>query len=317
MLDSANIEYEDVEPHILKWYGENSATAADLLNKSSRKIAKVSDAYEISKKVIEEWVGATPDALDTLQELAAAFHNDADIINKLIAQIAQKVDKADFKRFTLYPNCDFDDVYFDPLMTWNSASINMFPAGVYSGTCKSDRLTGLKTVYPDVPDMEVVQVSATVTTHQVVNVVATQGQTEFNIMHDGWYPSKIEVNGSELQNWDADVNTRFDILTLILEDGELPESANVKFTFISGSPISEADKTTNVTMTASIGGVEFKRGFTVAGGEIKTDPGLLMNEWTSPSTDNMDTISFLATTFEEMATKIADGTLEDNIPPPQ
>lgn len=317
MLDSANIEYEDVEPHILRWYGDNSATAADLLNKSSRKISKVSDTYEIAKKVIEEWVGATPDALDTLQELAAAFHNDADIINKLIAQLAQKVDKSEFKRLTLYPNSNFDDAYFDPLMTWNSSTINMFPAGVYSGTCSSDRLVGLKTTYPNIPDMDVVQVSATVTTHQTVSVIVTQGQTDFSIAHDGWYPSKIEVNGTELLNWSADVNTQVDVLTLNLDDGELPDSADVKFIFISGSPIPQSDKTTNVTMTASIGGVEFKRGFTVTNGTVKTDNNLLMNEWTSPSTDNLDTISFLTLTFEEMATRIADGTLENTIPPPQ
>lgn len=317
ILDNANIEYEDIEPHILKWWGLNSAKAADILDKTSRKITTVSDTYDIASKAIEEWVGATPGALDTLAELAQAFHNDPDIINKVIAMIAQKVDKSEFMRLTIYPNCNFEDQFFDPLMTWNQSSINMFPGGIYTGVCNVSRLHGLKDTYNEVPDIKTVHVEATVTTLQTVDVTATQGQVDFNINHDGWTPSKIEVNGSELPNWDVDVRTDPTILTLILSDGELPDGAAVKFTFVSGAPISEANKITNVVMTASVGGTEFKRGYRVEEGQILEEENMMMNVWTSPSMDNIGVYGFLATTFEDFADKIANDTLEDPITPPQ
>lgn len=47
-------------------------------------------AKELVKAAIDGLVGTAPEALDTIQELAAAFQNNPDIINNLIDQIAAK-----------------------------------------------------------------------------------------------------------------------------------------------------------------------------------------------------------------------------------
>lgn len=45
-----------------------------------------------AQKAISDWVGATPEALDTLQEIATALNDDANAVDNLLAQIGTKAE---------------------------------------------------------------------------------------------------------------------------------------------------------------------------------------------------------------------------------
>lgn len=308
LLEDAKVTWEEVLPHITRWYIENSPTAAEILDKNSTKITNVSQTYKIAKAAIDEWIGVTPGALDTLTEIAQALHNDADIINKLIAQIAQKVDKKDFMRLTVYPNSDFEHEYFDGIMNWDVGAISTFNPGIYSGLCSTSRVR-IDSSYEDLPDVSAVNVQIHIASIQKFVVMASAAQTDFDIKHNGWVPRAIYVNGNLQQNATFDIDA---VDVVKVAGAVINQDDEVRIEFIAGEAIPETSSEVTMQMSASIGGNEFKRGILIKDGQPLDDSKYFTNKWSSPTYDQMATMDFVTQALVDVTQKLKDGTL-----PPQ
>ena len=101
-------------------------------------------------------VGAAPDTLDTLEELAAAIQDNKDVIDVLDAAITNKADKSALSNYaTQYDLSAKQDIITKPPITDNSVDWNtltetaIYPVGIQNGEGLSDSSThGLSSAYP-------------------------------------------------------------------------------------------------------------------------------------------------------------------------
>lgn len=101
-------------------------------------------------------MGAAPDTLDTLEELAAAIQDNKDVIDVLDAAITNKADKNALSNYaTQYDLSAKQDIITKPPITDNSVDWNtltetaIYPVGIQNGEGLSDSSThGLSSAYP-------------------------------------------------------------------------------------------------------------------------------------------------------------------------
>lgn len=92
IISQAGLKADDVEALIVGMFSSDEE-AVDVAN--NVKLITPYSANIAAQKAISDWVGATPGALDTLEELSAAFQNNPDVINEIMTELADRFTKAE------------------------------------------------------------------------------------------------------------------------------------------------------------------------------------------------------------------------------
>lgn len=87
---TAGLSAEEVGTLITGYFADDVAAGVGTDLAATDKITTVKGAYIAAEKVLADWIGTAPEALDTLQEIADALNNDPDIINTLMTEIGTK-----------------------------------------------------------------------------------------------------------------------------------------------------------------------------------------------------------------------------------
>ncbi len=74
-----------VRDYVLGIMSTDSDVAAQVL--TAEKITTVKHSYQLAQKAIAVLVGAAPESLNTLQEIATALNNDADIVGEILLRL--------------------------------------------------------------------------------------------------------------------------------------------------------------------------------------------------------------------------------------
>lgn len=125
-------------------------------NSTNETVSTSKAVFDYVNNQVSGLVGAAPDTLDTLEELAAAIQDNKDVIDVLDAAITNKADKSALSNYaTQYDLSAKQDIITKPPITDNSVDWNtlteiaIYPVGIQNGEDLSDSSThGLSSAYP-------------------------------------------------------------------------------------------------------------------------------------------------------------------------
>ena len=125
-------------------------------NSTNETVSTSKAVFDYVNNQVSGLVGAAPDTLDTLEELAAAIQDNKDVIDVLDAAITNKADKSALSNYaTQYDLSAKQDIITKPPITDNSVDWNtltetaIYPVGIQNGEGLSDSSThGLSSAYP-------------------------------------------------------------------------------------------------------------------------------------------------------------------------
>ena len=125
-------------------------------NSTNETVSTSKAVFDYVNNQVSGLVGAAPDTLDTLEELAAAIQDNKDVIDVLDAAITNKADKSALSNYaTQYDLSAKQDIITKPPITDNSVDWNtltetaIYPVGIQNGESLSDSSThGLSSAYP-------------------------------------------------------------------------------------------------------------------------------------------------------------------------
>ncbi len=125
-------------------------------NSANETVSTSKAVFDYVNNQVSGLVGAAPDTLDTLEELAAAIQDNKDVIDVLDAAITNKADKSALSNYaTQYDLSAKQDIITKPPITDNSVDWNtlteiaIYPVGIQNGEDLSDSSThGLSSAYP-------------------------------------------------------------------------------------------------------------------------------------------------------------------------
>ena len=125
-------------------------------NSNNETVSTSKSVFDYVNNQVSGLVGAAPDTLDTLEELAAAIQDNNDVINILNAAITNKADKSALSNYATQSDLSAkQDIITKPPITDNSVDWNtlietaIYPVGIQNGEGLSDSSThGLSSAYP-------------------------------------------------------------------------------------------------------------------------------------------------------------------------
>jgi hypothetical protein len=129
-----------VRDYVLGITSLDSDVASQVL--TTQKLTTVKHSYELAQRAISTLVGAAPDALNTIQELAAALNNDAEIVNEIILRLSTVEQDAfdlltELNNFRGRFNTDFTN---HRLLSDFVSELLQQPAGIYVGKATTAQL---------------------------------------------------------------------------------------------------------------------------------------------------------------------------------
>ncbi len=125
-------------------------------NSTNKTVSTSKSVFDYVNNQVSGLVGAAPDTLDTLEELAAAIQDNNDVINILNAAITNKADKSALSNYAALSDLSAkQDIITKPPIIDNSVDWNtltetaIYPVGIQNGESLSDSSThGLSSAYP-------------------------------------------------------------------------------------------------------------------------------------------------------------------------
>ena len=125
-------------------------------NSTNKTVSTSKSVFDYVNNQVSGLVGAAPDTLDTLEELAAAIQDNKDVIDVLDAAITNKADKNALSNYAALSDLSAkQDIITKPPIIDNSVDWNtltetaIYPVGIQNGESLSDSSThGLSSAYP-------------------------------------------------------------------------------------------------------------------------------------------------------------------------
>lgn len=209
LLSQAGLTSEEVNQLIVSYVGGIVATDPEAETGAGAGLVSTSQAMIVAQKAIEDWVGATPGALDTLTELANALQNNPDVISEILASLADKasIDYVNslMANVGVVQNADFNAAEYDGLFTINGKTVNDVSPSKHQGFATAARLNfngadevdGVTTAIAD-GTMIMVEADVAVGGARVVSTATSEtgtGQITFPLDHNNG-PVLVIVGGS-------------------------------------------------------------------------------------------------------------------------
>lgn len=144
LLSQAGLTEQEVNQLIVSYVEGVVATDEEAATGTGSGLVSTSQAMLVAQKAIDDWVGATPGALDTLTELADALQNNPDVISEILAQLATKasVDYVNslMANVGVVQNADFNSADYDGLFAINGKTVNDITPSKHQGFATAARL---------------------------------------------------------------------------------------------------------------------------------------------------------------------------------
>ena len=186
-----------VRDYVLGIMSLDSDVSAQIL--TTEKITTVKHSYDLAQRAIAVLVGAAPESLNTLQEIAAALNNDAEVVGEILLRLSTvEQDSFDLlselNNFRGRFNTDFTNHRL--LSPFVFELLNQ-PAGIFVGKCNS-QILGIDSAARDgVLTVSVVDITAGVKmfSYSFEYVLGTATKTCATNVADPNDPSKVKMNG--------------------------------------------------------------------------------------------------------------------------
>ena len=144
ILAQAGLTSEQVNQLIVSYVEGIVATDEEAATGVGTGLVSTDQATVVANKAIEDWVGATPGALDTLQEIATALQDNPDVITEILTQLGEKasVEYVDslMANVGVVQNADFQAAMYDGLFAVDSKTVNDITPSKYQGFATASRL---------------------------------------------------------------------------------------------------------------------------------------------------------------------------------